>query len=187
MLTAISPDPASCRKQVGCQPSNYRFALAGTSKDLSLDSCCVTITCQGVKIIPLGYWGLFVSGDKDDDDDDDADEKMQSSGIPDGGHIRQESQEQSEVDHGDFEMVVSLAAGEGRRILHFSSRLSSCTVCCGTLTGLSLCSLSRWSWKQLKMSTMATPLPWRPCWQVLKAFLLCWTSHLMQMTRPWLN
>ncbi|KFO19168.1 E3 ubiquitin-protein ligase UBR4 [Fukomys damarensis] len=44
-------------------------------------------------------------GDKDDDDDDDADEKMQSSGIPDGGHIRQESQEQSEVDHGDFEMV----------------------------------------------------------------------------------
>lgn len=126
-------------------------------------------------------------GDKDDDDDDDADEKMQSSGIPDGGHIRQESQEQSEVDHGDFEMVVSLAAGEGRRILHFSSRLSSCTVCCGTLTGLSLCSLSRWSWKQLKMSTMATPLPWRPCWQVLKAFLLCWTSHLMQMTRPWLN
>lgn len=51
-------------------------------------------------------------GDKDDDDDDDADEKMQSSGIPDGGHIRQESQEQSEVDHGDFEMVVSLAARE---------------------------------------------------------------------------
>lgn len=44
-------------------------------------------------------------GDKDDDDDDDADEKMQSSGIPNGGHIRQESQEQSEVDHGDFEMV----------------------------------------------------------------------------------
>lgn len=40
---------------------------------------------------------------------------MQSSGIPDGGHIRQESQEQSEVDHGDFEMVVSLAAGEGKR------------------------------------------------------------------------
>lgn len=33
---------------------------------------------------------------------------MQSSGIPNGGHIRQESQEQSEVDHGDFEMVVSL-------------------------------------------------------------------------------
>uniref|UniRef100_A0A4X2KYM1 UBR-type domain-containing protein n=1 Tax=Vombatus ursinus TaxID=29139 RepID=A0A4X2KYM1_VOMUR len=44
-------------------------------------------------------------GDKDDDDDDDADEKMQSSGIPESGHIRQESQEQNEVDHGDFEMV----------------------------------------------------------------------------------
>lgn len=38
---------------------------------------------------------------------------MQSSGIPNGGHIRQESQEQSEVDHGDFEMVVS-RAGEGK-------------------------------------------------------------------------
>ena len=56
----------------------------------------------------LGDWGFFGSGDKDDDDDDDADEKMQSSGIPNAGHIRQESQEQSEVDHGDFEMVVSL-------------------------------------------------------------------------------
>ncbi|EQB78628.1 E3 ubiquitin-protein ligase UBR4 [Camelus ferus] len=54
---------------------------------------------------PSGDWGFFDSGDKDDDDDDDADEKMQSSGIPNGGHIRQESQEQSEVDHGDFEMV----------------------------------------------------------------------------------
>jgi hypothetical protein len=50
---------------------------------------------------------------------------MQSSGIPDGGHIRQESQEQSEVDHGDFEMVVSLVAGEGTRSfkLPFSSYL----------------------------------------------------------------
>lgn len=47
------------------------------------------------------------SGDKDDYDDDDAEDKMQSSGIPNGEHIRQESQEQSEVDHGDFEMVVS--------------------------------------------------------------------------------
>lgn len=32
---------------------------------------------------------------------------MQSSGIANGEHIREESQEQSEVDHGDFEMVVS--------------------------------------------------------------------------------
>uniref|UniRef100_A0A8C5JL41 Ubiquitin protein ligase E3 component n-recognin 4 n=1 Tax=Junco hyemalis TaxID=40217 RepID=A0A8C5JL41_JUNHY len=44
-------------------------------------------------------------GDKDDDDDDDAEDKLQSSGIANGEHIRQESQEQSEVDHGDFEMV----------------------------------------------------------------------------------
>lgn len=71
--------------------------------------------------MPLGDWDFFDPGDKDDDDDDDADEKMQSSGIPDGGHIRQESQEQSEVDHGDFEMVVSLAAGEGRRSLQLPS------------------------------------------------------------------
>lgn len=63
--------------------------------------------------VPSGDWDFFNSGDKDDDDDDDADEKMQSSGIPNGGHIRQESQEQSEVDHGDFEMVVS-RAGEGK-------------------------------------------------------------------------
>nr|CCO13845.1 alternative protein UBR4 [Homo sapiens] len=47
--------------------------------------------------------------------------------------------------------------------------------------------LSRWSWRQLKMSTMATPLPWRPCWQAQRASPPCWTSHLMQMTRPWLN
>ncbi|KAF7239331.1 E3 ubiquitin-protein ligase UBR4 [Varanus komodoensis] len=44
-------------------------------------------------------------GDKDDYDDDDADDKMQSSGIPTSEDIRQESQEQNEVDHGDFEMV----------------------------------------------------------------------------------
>ncbi|XP_016138625.1 E3 ubiquitin-protein ligase UBR4 [Sinocyclocheilus grahami] len=44
-------------------------------------------------------------GDKDDDDDDDADEKMQSSNLTGGEGGRQESQEQSEVDHGDFEMV----------------------------------------------------------------------------------
>lgn len=50
---------------------------------------------------------LCPSGDKDDDDDDDAEDKLQSSGIANGEHIRQESQEQSEVDHGDFEMVVS--------------------------------------------------------------------------------
>nr|XP_033777630.1 E3 ubiquitin-protein ligase UBR4 isoform X4 [Geotrypetes seraphini] len=44
-------------------------------------------------------------GDKDDDDDDDADDKMQGCGIPNGEHVQQESQEQNEVDHGDFEMV----------------------------------------------------------------------------------
>ncbi|KAG8431951.1 hypothetical protein GDO86_019058 [Hymenochirus boettgeri] len=44
-------------------------------------------------------------GDKDDDDDDEAEDKMQSSGIPSGDHVRQQSQEQNEVDHGDFEMV----------------------------------------------------------------------------------
>lgn len=46
------------------------------------------------------------SGDKDDDDDDDADDKMQSSVLTGGEEGRQESQEQNEVDHGDFEMVV---------------------------------------------------------------------------------
>lgn len=52
--------------------------------------------------------GLFpLSGDKDDDDDDDADDKIQSSVLTGGEEGRQESQEQNEVDHGDFEMVVS--------------------------------------------------------------------------------
>lgn len=56
----------------------------------------------------LCYVGSFpLSGDKDDDDDDDADDKMQSSVLTGGEEGRQESQEQSEVDHGDFEMVVS--------------------------------------------------------------------------------
>ncbi|XP_063173479.1 E3 ubiquitin-protein ligase UBR4 [Candoia aspera] len=44
-------------------------------------------------------------GDKDDYDDDDADDKLQTSGLPSGEDIQQESQEQNEVDHGDFEMV----------------------------------------------------------------------------------
>ena len=48
-----------------------------------------------------------MSGDKDDDDDDDADDKMQTSVLTGGEEGRQESQEQNEVDHGDFEMVVS--------------------------------------------------------------------------------
>lgn len=46
-------------------------------------------------------------GDKDDDDDDDADDKMQSSVLT-GGEEGRQSQEQGEVDHGDFEMVVSI-------------------------------------------------------------------------------
>ncbi|TWW56459.1 E3 ubiquitin-protein ligase UBR4 [Takifugu flavidus] len=45
------------------------------------------------------------SGDKDDDDDEDADDKMQSSVLTGSEEVRQESQEQNEVDHGDFEMV----------------------------------------------------------------------------------
>lgn len=49
------------------------------------------------------------AGDKDDEDDEDADEKMQPSGLSSGDGGRQESQEQNEVDHGDFEMVVSSA------------------------------------------------------------------------------
>lgn len=52
---------------------------------------------------------FHILGDKDDDDDDDADEKMQPSNMTGGEGGRQESQEQSEVDHGDFEMVVSFA------------------------------------------------------------------------------
>lgn len=77
--------------------------------------------------VPLSDWGFFDSGDKDDDDDDDADEKMQSSGIPNGGHIRQESQEQSEVDHGDFEMVVSLCSRRGLESLHSPPALTQGT------------------------------------------------------------
>ncbi|TRY87095.1 hypothetical protein DNTS_009169 [Danionella cerebrum] len=50
-------------------------------------------------------------GDKDDDDDDDADEKMQSSNMTGGEGGRQESQEQNEVDPGDFEMVNPEAIG----------------------------------------------------------------------------
>lgn len=50
---------------------------------------------------------------------------MQSSGIPNGGHIRQESQEQSEVDHGDFEMVVS-GAERGRGPLNSPVALIQC-------------------------------------------------------------
>lgn len=37
---------------------------------------------------------------------------MQPSGMTTGESGRQESQEQSEVDHGDFEMVVSFASRE---------------------------------------------------------------------------
>lgn len=37
---------------------------------------------------------------------------MQPSGMATGESGRQESQEQSEVDHGDFEMVVSFVSRE---------------------------------------------------------------------------
>lgn len=75
---------------------------------------------------------------------------MQSSGIPNGGHIRQESQEQSEVDHGDFEMVVSLPLQERGGASELPSSSYSVGLCRaavypGALTELSLCSLSRWS------------------------------------------
>ncbi|KAM6976924.1 E3 ubiquitin-protein ligase UBR4 [Aplochiton taeniatus] len=43
-------------------------------------------------------------GDKDDDDDEDGDDKIQPPVLT-GSEGRQESQDQSEVDHGDFEMV----------------------------------------------------------------------------------
>ncbi|XP_075046927.1 E3 ubiquitin-protein ligase UBR4 isoform X4 [Mixophyes fleayi] len=61
---------------------------------------------SGVAVIrmPPPYTDLF-NRDKDDDDDDEAEDKMQTSGIPNGDHVRQQSQEQNEVDHGDFEMV----------------------------------------------------------------------------------
>lgn len=48
----------------------------------------------------FAYW----SGDKDDDDDDDADDKIQSSVLTGADEGRQE---QNEVDHEGFEMVVS--------------------------------------------------------------------------------
>ncbi|KAJ7306602.1 hypothetical protein JRQ81_009992 [Phrynocephalus forsythii] len=51
-------------------------------------------------------------GDKDDYDDDDADDKLQSSCVPNGEDIRPEGQEQSEVDHGDFEMVSLGLSGQ---------------------------------------------------------------------------
>lgn len=106
--------PGSRRTRPGTAPWNLSLkhrALAGSLLVLVFVCCVIAYltTRRGRKEqAPSGDWGFFDSGDKDDDDDDDADEKMQSSGIPNGGHIRQESQEQSEVDHGDFEMVVSL-------------------------------------------------------------------------------
>lgn len=68
-------------------------------------------SCYYVQECPLSLKTCLstLSGDKDDDDDDDADDKMQSSVLTGGEEGRQESQEQSEVDHGDFEMVVSKA------------------------------------------------------------------------------
>ncbi len=64
------------------------------------------MTTCGFSFLKLVGW-FSLLGDKDDDDDDDADDKMQSSVLTGGEEGRQESQEQSEVDHGDFEMVVS--------------------------------------------------------------------------------
>lgn len=65
--------------------------------------------CRSPKSISQNFNSIIwfsSSGDKDDDDDEDADDKMQSSVLTGGEEGRQESQEQNEVDHGDFEMVV---------------------------------------------------------------------------------
>ena len=51
---------------------------------------------------------ILFQGDKDYDDDDDPDDKIQSSVLTGGSEGRRESQEQNEVDHGDFEMVVRI-------------------------------------------------------------------------------
>ncbi|KAM9298998.1 E3 ubiquitin-protein ligase UBR4 [Gastrophryne carolinensis] len=58
--------------------------------------------------MPPPYKDLF-NRDKDDDDDDEAEDKIQTSVIPNGDHVRQPSQEHNEVDHGDFEMVVRIS------------------------------------------------------------------------------
>ncbi|XP_072282665.1 E3 ubiquitin-protein ligase UBR4 isoform X6 [Pyxicephalus adspersus] len=65
---------------------------------------------SGVAVIrmPPPYKDLF-NRDKDDDDDDEAEDKIQTSVIQSGEHVRQPSQEQNEVDHGDFEMVVRIS------------------------------------------------------------------------------
>ena len=94
--------PGSKRKRPGMAPWNLSLkhrALAGSLLVLVF-VCYVAYltTCRGRKEqAPSGDWGFFDSGDKDDDDDDDADEKMQSSGIPNGGHIRQERDRKSVV------------------------------------------------------------------------------------------
>lgn len=111
------PDPAGSKRKRARPDVAPGVSPGGTGRWLAAcPGACLLCSlpptrCGGSEHAPSGDGGFSDSGDKDDDDDDDADEKMQSSGIPNGGHIRQESQEQSEVDHGDFEMVVSLAAG----------------------------------------------------------------------------
>lgn len=94
--------------------SDAEHSVLITEQEWNLDSSPGSPTRRN------GYvceWYLCGPGDKDDDDDDDAEDKMQTSGIANGEHIRQESQEQSEVDHGDFEMVVSVK----RLFPHFKS------------------------------------------------------------------
>lgn len=103
---------------LGAPGAGWQHVLA-----LVCSAACPPTRCGRNEQAPSGDGAFSDSGDKDDDDDDDADEKMQSSGIPNGGHIRQESQEQSEVDHGDFEMVVSLQQA-GRRSLGTLLQLS---------------------------------------------------------------
>ena len=52
---------------------------------------------------------------------------MQSSVLTGGEEGRQESQEQSEVDHGDFEMVVS-TEGQGSQWVTFDITLALFTM-----------------------------------------------------------
>lgn len=84
-------------------------------------------------------------GDKDDDDDDDADDKMQPSGMTGGEGGRQESQEHNEVDHGDFEMVVSLVQSTSvlSMVLNVPYRALHRTVNVGVV-----CSPSPWCWRR---------------------------------------
>ena len=151
---------------------------------LSADAPIITYGVSSVKLVG----SFLLPGDKDDDDDDDADDKMQSSVLTGGDEGRQESQEQNEVDHGDFEMVV--------RGISFSGLCPTWLLHCFLLRNMAqkqmlqcllfyLFSLSPWSWTQQRMSTMEIRLPLRLCWLEPRVSPPCWTSPLMQMMKLW--